>query len=59
MGGYAFCHDAYNGPPDPRCGHGATVAEVVDQIDEIEGEPVAVNLLEEALARGMAPSQQS
>ena len=35
--GFCYCHDDYDGAPDAgdnRCGHGQTVAECIDEIDE-------------------------
>ena len=32
---YDFCHEDYDGPGDPRCGSGPSIADCRDQIDEI------------------------
>jgi|APSaa5957512493_1039668.scaffolds.fasta_scaffold43243_3 hypothetical protein len=32
---FDFAHVDYDGPEDKRCGHGASVSDCQDQIDEI------------------------
>ena len=36
---WLFVHDEYNGPPDPRCGTGASFEDCRAQIDELERAP--------------------